>query len=303
MLILEPRITTTLSDDGQRARSLTMLPLALALALAFGAAGCSGAAPSEAPTPTASESASTPTTPPTPSGPASLDTVDLGELEWLVHPGANVPETRSVPLEAGTATVDGIVYTLGEPVLLDLTGDGVVDAAAPITAEDGNGIEEQWYAWVAAEDGPEQVLLPLAMQSRCGTGILSVAATDAGLEVHEVRRGPTDAQPCSEQGTDERVRTIVVEPVGPNGIWWPVQVGPIGGFGGVCPAPAEPDGYTWTGPMHAAPDASLPDITGGAEISIHSLDAWPIYGEDFPGWVLVGIRIDDTLGCAWSEAP
>lgn len=261
------------------------------------------ATPAEEDTGAATESSAATTAAPAVAG---MDTVDLGELDWAFRPGANLPETVQVPLSGGTADIDGVTYTLGEVLTVDLTGDGVEDAAAQLTRLDGNAVDDQWYLWVATEDGPVQVTLPVARTASCGTVTESVSVVDEGLQIHEFRRGPgEEGLPCSERGGDERTRVVAALEARNAGEWWPVQVAPAGGYGGICPTATELDGFAHDGALYAAPDTGAPEITGGAQVGVASVEGWPVYGEPFPGWLLVAV-VDiegGNLRCAWSEVP
>lgn len=253
--------------------------------------------PSEAPTPETEEIVE--------ESPRGLEETDFGNLTWSVRPGGNLPETVQVEFEDGYAT-DGIVeYEVGDIVHAELNDDALLDAAAQIVIIDGNAVEEQWYLWLATEGSPEQVTLPVARSAHCGTATHSVEALDGGgVEIHETRRhiGEVDLA-CSETGTDERVRTVIAVEARNEGEWWPVQVDPRGGFGGLCPIASDYESVTYSGPLHAVPDADAMEISGGETTWVFSVDPWPIYGEDFPGWVLVGVHDqDDEMWCAWAEA-
>lgn len=144
-----------------------------------------------------------------------LDEVDLEAHEWVYRPGGQVPETERLHFDGGVAEVEvtefiTVRYELGEMLYTDATGDGVADALAQVTRIDGNAVEEHWYLWVATLEGPVQVTLPVARQVHCGTAIESVSVVDGGFQVHEHRRGiGADQQlPCSETGSDERIRAV-----------------------------------------------------------------------------------------------
>ncbi|WP_151525182.1 hypothetical protein [Serinicoccus kebangsaanensis] len=235
---------------------------------------------------------------------AGLADVDLGETVWIFRPGANLPESVQVPLSGGSAQVDGVSYTLGEVLTLDLSGDGVEDAAAQLTRLDGNAVDDQWYLWIATDDGPVQVTLPVARTAGCGTVTESVTVVDEGLQIHEYRRGPgEDGLACSERGSDERTRVIAAVEARNAGEWWPVQVAPEGGFGGLCPTATDLDGFPHDGALYAAPDTSAPEITGGEPVGVASVEAWPVYGEPFGAWLLLAVMDIEggNLRCAWSE--
>ena len=269
----------------------------LAAAGTFCLLGCSSVA---APDPTA-------TTEPAPASPesAGLEETDFGNLSWVFRPGGNLPETVQVDLVDGKAE-DGLVqYSLGEVVHAELTGDEQIDAAVQLTRLDGNAIDEQWYLWVATADGPAQVTLPVARMARCGTVTHSVQAVDGGVQIHESRRNiGEDVLACTDTGSDERARVVSAIEARNDGEWWPVQTGPVGGFGGLCPTAAEYESVPYDGELHAAPDATVDaGITNGAEVGVFALEPWPIYGEPFPGWKLVGVQQDGVMSCGWVETP
>lgn len=238
--------------------------------------------------------------------PPGLEYTDFGNLSWVFRPGGSVPETVQIELVNGKAEEGGATYELGEVVLSELTGDDRMDAAVQITRLDGNAIDEQWYLWIAADDGPTQVTLPVARTARCGTATHSVTAVDSGgVQIYESRRNiGEDGLACSETGGDERTRIVQAVEARNAGEWWPIQTAPVAGFGGLCPTAAEYETWPNDGALYAVPDASAAeDIDSGKRAYIFALEPWPIYGEPFPGWILVGVRQgqDGDMGCAWAE--
>jgi hypothetical protein len=232
-----------------------------------------------------------------PEEPAGLEETDFGNLTWNFMPGGNHPESMQIEMVDGKATDESIEYTVGEVVLSELNGDDRIDAAVQLTMLDGNGFNEQWYLWIATDDGPDQVRLPVANMARCGTAIHSVTAADeGGVVIHESRR-------YFSVGTDERTRTVSVLDIHDAEEWWPVQTAPVGGFGGLCPISADNHADPYTGQMYAGPDTRFPEVTEGNSVGIFPLQAWPVYGEDFPGWTLVGMTWDGGMSCAWVETP
>ena len=232
-----------------------------------------------------------------------LENTDFGNLEWVFRPGGNLPETVQVELVDGAAS-DGLVsYQLGDVVLTDLTGDAQTDAAVQITRLDGNAIDEQWYLWIATESGPVQSTLPVARMANCGNVTHSVTAVEGGIEIHETRRSVADQSlPCSEPGSDERTRTVSAVEARNTDEWWPVQTAPFSAFGGLCPGTVHLDTYDNDAPLYPVPDLEA----GAAGVlepapEVFEIEAWPIYGEPFPGWVLAGVDHDGDLGCAWAE--
>lgn len=270
----------------------------------LGAASLSGCSPGDAPAP-AETTAPAETAAPSEEPPAGLEETDFGNLSWVFRPGGNLPETVQVDLVDGKAE-DGLVqYSLGEVVHAELTGDEQIDAAVQLTRLDGNAIDEQWYLWVATADGPAQVTLPVARMARCGTVTHSVQAVDGGVQIHESRRNiGEDVLACTDTGSDERTRVVSAIEARNDGEWWPVQTGPVGGFGGLCPTAAEYESVPYDGELHAAPDATVDaGITNGAEVAVFALEPWPVYGEPFPGWKLVGVQQDGVMSCGWAETP
>lgn len=88
-----------------------------------------------------------------------------------------------------------------------------------------------------------------------------------------------------------------------EGEWWPVQTAPVSGFGGLCPTAAEYESVPYSGAIHVAPDTPAQEVTGGEPVNVFSLEPWPIYGEPFAGWKLVGLQEGDTMSCAWAVVP
>ena len=232
-----------------------------------------------------------------------ITTVDFGEVEWRFRPRAFIPETEIVLASGGEAVVNDVIYEVGDPVYADLTGNGVLDAAVPITAYDGNAVDAQWYLWLDIDGELVQSPLPITQSSQCGTATWSVTAVDGGIEVHETRRAiGEESIPCSETGTDERRRIVTAVEARNSGEWWPQQVSPHRGFGGVCPIAAEWEASPWNEALYAAPDTNLEPIMPPPGTGVFTVDGWPVYGSDFPGWILVGVlHPDGILGCAWSE--
>lgn len=278
---------------------------------AVGLTGCSSSAPAEpvdieAPEPADEDAGGDePEEEPVAEAPVGLEEADFGNLSWVFRPGGNVPETVQIEPVDGQATDGLVTYEIGEVVFSELTGDERVDAAVQITRLDGNAIDEQWYLWVATDDGPVQSTLPVARMARCGNVTHSVTAVEGGIEIHETRRSVADQSvPCSDLGSDERTRTVQAIEARNTGEWWPIQTAPFSAFGGLCPSTTHLDTY--------ANDATLypvPDLEAGTPLSldeapeVFEIEAWPIYGEPFAGWVLAGVAQDGELGCAWAERP
>lgn len=189
------------------------------------------------------------------------------EAEWsFASFGLEAPVM--VQLTGGTATDDAArTYELGEPVEADVDGDGVMDAALPITRIDGNAAQELWYVWrgigLDAEPVAEQVIYPVARTTRCGDVTHAVSAGgDGGLQIDLTLRMPhtDDDLPCSQPGTGELTRHVQLEEI--DGRFYPVQTEPVAAWGGVCPPSQWLDGLEDVGISgRAAPPASAPIIT------------------------------------------
>lgn len=285
----------TASSEDRRATGLFAAVLLGAIALT----GCASSGSSTGSEETdATESAEEAT-------PVGLENTDFGNLAWTFRSGGSVPETLQVELVDGKASDGMVSYELGDVVLAELTGDDRMDAAAQITRLDGNAIDEQWYLWVATDDGPVQSTLPVARMARCGTVTHSVTAVEGGVEIHETRRSVADQSlPCSDSGTDERTRTVAAIEARNAGEWWPVQTAPFNAFGGLCPGTVHLESYDNDATMYPVPDldAGAPLALEGAP-PVFEIEPWPVYGEPFPGWVLAGVVHDGDLGCAWAERP
>lgn len=277
--------------------------LALALSGCGGGAGSSGDGEGDSGGSGSGSAATTPAPESTPAGPVGLESTDFGNLTWQVRQGGHSPDTVALDLVNGAATLDSAEYTIGEVVLSEFTGDELVDAAVQITGHDGNGLDDQWYLWVATEDGPVQVTLPIARMSRCGTATHSVTAVEGGVRVHETRRTIGDEGiACAEQGTDERIRTVAAVELASQDRWWPVQTAPVGGFGGLCPIAADYEAYPFSGQLFGAPDSDTSEVAQGTELGVFPLESWPVYDGVFDGWQLVGIHTGEMMSCAWVES-
>lgn len=236
-------------------------------------------------------------------GAVGLQDTDFGNLTWQFRLGGSDTETQQIDMVDGAATDGLVTYEVGEVLHAELSGNDLVDAAVQITRIDGNAVEEQWYLWIAGEDGPVQSTYPIARQASCGSVIHSVTVVDGGIEIHESRRSVVDeAVPCSEAGTDERTRTVRAVEARSVGEWWPEQTAPIGGFGGLCPMTTHLDTYPNDAPLYAVPDAEAGgEIPFEQPAALVEIETWPVYDETFPGWVLTGIHAGDVRACAWAE--
>jgi hypothetical protein len=277
------------------------------------AAGCAGPGPTTPPRAEAVDSAApTPTLTPTPEG---LQDVDLADGRWLYSPGGYSAPV-SLEFQAGTATDDGVTYTMKDPVYADANGDGVDDAVVPIERADGNGWESLWYVFVA--DGPSavQVPAPIARAARCSDAVTGVRAADGGGFVVEqtLRQSPwDDAIPCAEPGTGVQTRVITIR-AGANGVLWPVQQEPILAWGGLCPGSEWMDAPPEKITLYTAPDPDSASATvANEEIGVFPLRSqlWEVLpresGVTADDWAFVGFVTSQLpaseavrLHCAWA---
>ncbi|WP_454112036.1 hypothetical protein [Microbacterium aurum] len=226
-----------------------------------GCAATDGAGPPQ-PTSAAPPSA-TATVEPAPDLTAADIAAWAADAEWSYAPdGLGVPHT--VALTGGVGTDDlGRPYSLGEAIGADLDGDGVMDAAIPITMVDGNAVHELWYIWrgLGADSEPvaEQVIYPISRTTRCGDVTRAVTPLDGALQLDVVLWMPhTDAaRSCAEGGSGVLTRVISLSEI--DGQFYPVQTAPVTAWGGVCPPTEWLDGSPEMGlAARVAPAPSAP---------------------------------------------
>lgn len=271
-------------------------------------AACAGAhsGPTPAPAPSEPAESTEPSAPPEPSAddvPVSvLEDFDFGNTDWAFVPYTEMYPIQRFTVTDGTANIEGMQYAVvtDEVLLSDADGDGILDAIVPIEAYGGgNSIDRQWYIWSEKNGEAVQVEMPVARTIHCGTVTESVTAVDEGFEIHEFRHAiGEDNLACTDPGSDERVRTVGFTEEGPAGALWPVQVAPVRGYGGICPASLEYDAYPFEGDVFDAPSDTAQSV---AAEGLHEwqLATWSIYGEIVPGWQLRGIRTEAGVGCGW----
>ncbi len=216
------------------------------------------------------------------------------DAEWSFAPDG-LGEPYPVTLTGGVGADDlSRTYELGDPVEADVDGDGVVDAAIPITLVDGNAVHQLWYIWrgigMDAAAVAEQVVYPIARTTRCGDVTRGVTAVDGGLQVDIVLRMPftDDARSCADGGTGELSRVIRLEAI--DGAFYPVQTAPVAAWGGVCPPTEWLDGVQESGISgRAAPPASAPVVTDPAQdVALFALREAPLLtteGQSFFGFI------------------
>lgn len=238
-------------------------------------------------------------------GPENLDDTDFGNLTWQFRPGGNAAELERVDLVDGKSTDGSVNYKLGEVISTDLNSDEVADAVVQLTRLDGNAVDDQWYMWIATDEGPAQSTYPVANEANCGTVLHSIEAADGGVEIHEARRSVGDERiPCSDSGTDERTRTVAAVEANNSGEWWPVQIAPIVGFGGLCPMTTHLESYPNESKLYPVPDTAVGNsISIDSPSEVFEIESWEAYGESLPGWTLAGVQEEGNQGCAWAETP
>lgn len=273
-----------------------------------------GCAAVDQPAATTSEVA-TPSASPTVEPVAELAVADIAawaaDAEWSYAPdGLDTPHT--VGLSGGVGTDDlGRPYSLGEAVAADLDGDGVIDAAIPITMVDGNAVHELWYIWrgvgVDSEPVAEQVIYPISRTTRCGDVTRAVTAVDGGLQLDVVLWMPhTDAaRSCAEGGSGVLTRVIELSEI--DGQFYPVQTAPVTAWGGVCPPTEWLDGSPETGlATRVAPPASAPAATDPTrDVAVFGLREAPLLtagGGSFFGFIQDYVESDPVrMHCAFAD--
>ncbi len=273
--------------------------------------GCAAAGPAE-PQPATEASPSVSATPePAPELTAADIAAWVTEAEWSYAPdGLGTPHT--VALTGGVGSDDlGRPYSLGEAVGADLDGDGVIDAAIPITMVDGNAVHELWYIWrgigVDSEPVAEQVIYPISRTTRCGDVTRAVTAVDGGLQLDVVLWMPhTDAaRSCAEGGTGVLTRVIELSEI--EGQFYPIQTAPVTAWGGVCPPTEWLDGSPETGlATRVAPPASAPAATDPTrDVAVFGLREAPLLtagGGSFFGFIQDYVESDPVrMHCAFAD--
>lgn len=144
------------------------------------------------------------------------------------------------------STTHDALYTMGEPLEGDLTGDGVSDAVIPLTATFGEDAETLWYVWLGAEDPQEgepvaeQHPYPVAAAQECGNDVADLRIEDGviHLGVSNVVNYHSDWE-CDgpfaygPHQHDHQPRTVEVEELDGDRVL--VQTSPVRAWGGVCP--------------------------------------------------------------------
>ncbi|MBL3699479.1 hypothetical protein D3228_07435 [Leucobacter luti] len=233
-----------------------------------------------------------------------LEDFDFGNTDWIFVPHTETYPPVVVSLVDGTANVEGMQYTVvtDEILFSDADGDGDQDAIVPVEAyAGGNSVDRQWYIWAEHDGEAVQVEMPVARTIHCGTVTANVTAVDGGFEIHEFRHATGENNlACTDRGSDERVRTVGITDLGPNGALWPVQIAPFSAFGGICPASAEYDAYPLDRDVYAVPNGDAQPVMADG-LHEWQLESWSIYSMTVPDWRLIGVRTGSGLGCAWAN--
>lgn len=278
------------------------------LVLSIGLAGCSSTVPEVegtlAPLPSSSSSPTPgPTSTPAATA-ASLKDFDLENADWTFFNGYEIDDIITVSLANGEATRNGSQFKMGEVVYSDVNDDGVQDAVASLDRYEGNGLDSQWYVWLADVDKPEQLQTPIAQSRNCGDFVKNVRAVNGGVKISEVRRsGEDSARSCAEGGTGDVTRTVAVEKNEVSQAWEPVQTAPTRAYGGVCPAMYaggyEPGEFE----LYAMPSEKSKIASKSGEISGAQLpgENGTVLGGEPRGWSLVNVvEADNSMKrCAW----
>lgn len=271
----------------------------LAALLLTGCTAGSETSPTDGPPATAS----TPSAP----DPEAIRDVDFGDLEWTWDTQGML---FTVQLTDGAGVADDPYYeasaqfTLGEPTYADANGDGLTDAAVPLTWETGNGVAENWFIWLAQADAPsapQQIPFPVASAARCGDGVESVEAVAGGFRVNEIMRSTLERDgPCAQTGTMERSRDVVVVGDGTGDGSWPATADGQG-WGGYCPVKEYTEGEYATAQGRVGPSDAAPETSASGEKLYSPLKPYPFQQPE--GWRLTGFlpddQVDDSVVCVW----
>ncbi len=273
--------------------------------------GCSGGAPITGGS-SAAPQATTPVTPsasPTPTGPdpEAIRDVDFGDREWIWD---TLGERYTVTLTDGGAEATDAYYdapatfSLGAPVYSDANGDGLTDAALPLTWESGNGIAENWFIWLAQADAPQdpqQIPFPVASSARCGNASAALTPMPDGFRVEEVVRSSMESSAaCAEGASMRRTREITVVGDGTGEGSWPATADGEG-WGGYCPVKVYTEGEFAEAKGQLGPSADAPATSATGEKLYSPMQTYPFLQPE--GWRLIGFlpqeQVDDSLVCVW----
>lgn len=254
--------------------------------------GCSaGSAENAQPRPAATTTA-TPTPAPQPTLTVADIATSVADAEWSFAPDG-LGEPFTVTLTGGIAADEyGRQFSLGAAVASDADGDGIIDAAIPISMVDGNALHELWYIWLGRGGGapPEQVIYPIGRTTRCGDITHSVTSVAGGFEMQVRLRMPhtDDQRSCAEGGTGDFTRVVSVAAF--EGAYYPVQSAPVIAWGGVCPPTTWLDSEAQVGIAgRAAPPASAtPAIDASRPVAAFAVGEAPLVtasGVSFFGFI------------------
>ncbi|GMA30333.1 hypothetical protein [Litorihabitans aurantiacus] len=302
---------------------------ALTLGACSGGEGDATASPTETPTETVTETETaeptgttepadtddSPSPSPTASEePAAFDpaAVDLASATWTVASAGWTDAPQDVTLAGGTAPItmndwEGQVELVGEPLLVDLDGDGAQDVVAALAFSAGGGpggdvlevVTTNYYAWHNTGDDLVQVPFALESSGECADGepTFTPSASGTGVDIDQLRLRSESA--CAEGPTVPVQRTVVLEQDA-DGVAWPVQTAPHSAWGGDCPALRGPSSETVDGVV--APGIDTPVAPDNAAVGLQEsyLDI-AVPGWRVSGWLEASADPIEAYSCGWGQ--
>lgn len=276
----------------------------------MGLVACTPAQLTSDATPLAPSTAAPTSDAPSPTEPdaEAIRSVDFGEMTWMWDSYGVLYE---VELSGGAGQApdpnfgDELgAFTLGEAVFSDANGDGLTDAALPLTWELGNGIAENWFIWLAQPEGSAPLQVPgvIASSARCGNASAVLSPIDGGFRVDEVVRSSIEMLgACAEGATLERSREIEVLGDGTGVGSWPATVDGAG-WGGFCPVKIITEGEVAPAQGRVGPSTEAPETTATGDLLYTPINEYPFHEPD--GWRLSAFITDtsqDSVTCVWIE--
>lgn len=236
----------------------------------------------------------------------SLREADLGNMTW-VDPMAPTGTDNEVTLVNSKAKDEFSDFELGEVVYLDLNGDDVEDAVAPFLSTSGNAYWENYIAWIATENGPVQVLDPIAYSHICGARVAKAEPGKNGIQITEYLRSQFQDSACAVDGPIKRVRTVAVKQYPGDDEYYLVRVDAEPGYGGYCDPEEDGDFIAAQMRAYAAPNVRSRIVLKPNEMFGYMTGAQSQghYSKD-KLWVKTSISLKDDKGrnglstrCVW----
>lgn len=291
-------------------RSVLRCSTALAAGLAL--AACGGPGEQERPPPPISQDPTTTTAQPTTEEPFDPRQIDLANARWSFGVVGWEDEPVTVELADGQADAEvsrweGVLAVEGEPLYVDLDGDGDDDAVAALgfSADLGDGnlqwVASSWYVWVNDGQTLAQHVLPLESAGDCADAAPTLSAAEGGGVMIEQKVVPAgSAGTCAEGPTGDKNRTVVLRTDG-DGESWLVQTQPTAAYGGDCPQVADFAGDEVTAVVAPGIDDPVaPELT---PLGVTSAPSW--LDDAVPGWQVAAFAVDEERDwspfCGWTQ--